>query len=289
VSLRGESFRPFQHASAETTFVLGEFPWRIRVGEKAKTDDYVSPPRLLSREEVPGEVTWSLGEYTPPARIWEAFGLPGSPPPARGVYANQPSAYAGHARLWPLFALFAALLLVVLIVRAAGGNRPVLNQDGLVYTAAGGEENVLVTPPFRLEGRPSTLRVAVRTTVNNSWAAFEMTLVDEASGRTREFSREVGYYYGVDGGERWSEGSRSGGVTVPAVPAGTYRLVVAPDAPAPFVYHLRVTRDAPSLWLYLFALLALLVPPAVRAAQHVSFEHQRWMESDYPPTSSSDD
>ena len=289
VTLHGEQFRPFQHTSAETTFVLGEFPWQIRVGEKAKTDDYVSPPRLLSREETPGEVSWSLAEYTPPGRVWEAFRLPGTPPAPRGTYANQPSPHVSHRRLWPMFLAFAALLLVVLVVRAAGGSRPVFRQDGLRSENTAREEDVFVSPPFTVEGRPSALRVSIRTTISNSWAGFDMTLVEQATGRTREFSREVGYYSGVEDGERWSEGSRNGGVTVPAVPAGTYRLMIAPQGSAPVLYDVSVTRDRPSGWLYLLALVALLIPPAVRGLQHTTFEHNRWMESDYPPVSSDDD
>lgn len=289
VTLRGEAFKPFQHASAETTFVLGEFPWQIRVGDKAKTDDYVSPPRLLSREEVPGEVTWSLGEYTPGARIWEAFALSGSPPRPRGTYANQPSPYGGHRRLWPLFVLFAALLLGGLMVRASGGSRLVFQERNLVAENTGREEDVYITPPFQVDGRPSALRVTLRTNLNNNWAGFDMMLVEQATGRTRELSREVGFYEGYEDGERWSEGSKRGAVTVPSVPAGTYRLLVSPQGSAPIVYEIRVTRDTPAFWLYLVAFLALLVPPFVRAAQHHTFEHGRWMESDYPPVSGDDD
>jgi hypothetical protein len=99
----------------------------------------------------------------------------------------------------------------------------------------------------------------------------------------------VGYYEGYEDGSRWTEGSAKGAVTVPSVPAGTYRLVIVPQGSTGVAYSVRVTRDAPSVWLYLLALLALLVPPAVRGIQHLSFEHQRWMESDYPPVTSSDD
>ncbi|HST62167.1 MAG TPA: DUF4178 domain-containing protein [Longimicrobium sp.] len=289
VTLQGERFRPFQHATSETTFVLGEFPWQVRQGDKTKTDDYVSPPRMLSREETSGEVSWSLGEYTPGARVWEAFQLPGTPPPPRGTYANQPSPHASHGRLWRLFFLFAGLLLVALVARSISGNHAVFRQDDLRAENAGGEEDVFVSPPFTVKGRTGTLHVALRTTISNSWAGFDMRLVEVATGRTREFSREIGYYSGVEDGERWSEGSRNGGVTVPAVPAGTYRLVIAPQGSAPVLYDVSVTRDPPSVWLYLLAMVALLIPPAVRGLQHVSFEQARWMESDYAPVSTDDD
>lgn len=314
VTLNGQTFRPFQHATSETTFVLGEFPWQVRQGDKAKTDDYVSPPRMLSREETPGEVSWSLGEYTPGARVWEAFQLPGTPPLPRGTYANQPSPHAGHGRLWRLFFLFAVLLLGALVFRTAGGNEPVFQQEDLLagnavpessaavspfqvpdsassppVEARDAAEDVFVSPPFTVTGRPSTLRVALRTDVRNAWAGFDMTLVEQSTGRTREFSEEVGYYSGVEDGQRWSEGSRNGAVTVPAVPAGTYRLVIAPQGSAPVRYDVRVTRDAPMVWMYLLALVALLIPPAVRSVQHGSFEGARWMESDYPPVTDDDE
>jgi Domain of unknown function (DUF4178) len=289
VTMHGESFRPFQHAKAKTTFVLGEFPWQVRVGDTAQTDDYVSPPRLLSREQTPDEVSWSLGEYTPPARVWEAFGLPGAPPVPRGTYANQPSPYAGHGRLWTMFIVFAVLLVGALILRAGTSGGTVLRQTDLAWDSTAGEQNVVVTEPFRLEGRRAPVRVRLSASVNNSWAAFEMTLVDEATGRTREFTREMGYYHGYEGGERWSEGSRRGTATLAAVPAGSYRLVIAPTGSAPFTYDVEVTRGGPSILLYFLAFLALLVPPAIRGIQHLSFEHNRWMESDYPPVTSGDD
>ena len=60
-------------------------------------EDFVAPPFMLSAERTPSEVTWSLGEYTTGGQIWNAFELEGDPPAPVGVFAHQPSPYAGLA------------------------------------------------------------------------------------------------------------------------------------------------------------------------------------------------
>ena len=282
-SANGETFRHFQRASAETSFVLGEFPWEIRVGDRVQVDDYVHPPRSLSREQTPDETSWSVAEYVEGAQIWRAFGLPGAPPRPHGTYANQPSPHPGSGPMWATFLALALVLLGILVFRSAGGGGTVLGAQA-AFDPAGGDENVFVSDTFRLGGRPSSVDVHIGTDVDNAWAAFEVALVDEATGRTREAERDIGYYYGVDDGERWSEGSREGGVRIPAVPAGAYRLIVSPQAAGPVRYTLQVTRDRPALSLYLMAFLALLVPPLWRWGVRAGFESKRWSESDYAST-----
>ena len=73
----GETYSHFQTANAATTFVLGEFPWQVRVGESVKVSDYISPPRVISSEDTGKEVTWSMGEYMAGRDIWKAFNLGG--------------------------------------------------------------------------------------------------------------------------------------------------------------------------------------------------------------------
>jgi len=76
----GETYKHFQTAKAGTSFVLGEFPWQVRVGETAEVSDYVSPPRVISAERTGDETTWSMGEYISGRDIWQAFKLPDDPP-----------------------------------------------------------------------------------------------------------------------------------------------------------------------------------------------------------------
>ena len=112
----GEMYRHFQTSDANTDFVLGEFPWQVRVGERAQVTDYVHPPRVLSREVMAGEITWSIGEYMTGHDIWSTFRLPGSPPEAIGVYENQPSPFSEKfGGIWKTFAAFALALIIMMI------------------------------------------------------------------------------------------------------------------------------------------------------------------------------
>src|SRR6266404_3895483 len=87
------SFKHFQSATAKTTYIIGEFPWQVRVNDLVRAKDYISPPFMLSGETTEQETTWSIGEYTPGRDIWQAFKLPGSAPSPRGIFANQLSPF----------------------------------------------------------------------------------------------------------------------------------------------------------------------------------------------------
>jgi hypothetical protein len=52
---------------------------------------------------------------------------------------------------------------------------------------------------------------------------------------------------------------------------------------------LTVTRDVPRLWPFVVALVLLVAPWVLAALGAVSFEYERWKESDHPWSSSDDD
>src|SRR5260370_8817218 len=87
----GETYKHFQSAEAGTDFVLGEFPWQVRVGEKAAVTDYVHPPRVLSSEKLDKELIWSIGEYIYGPEIWDSLKFPRPPPGPMGRSPKPPS------------------------------------------------------------------------------------------------------------------------------------------------------------------------------------------------------
>ncbi len=103
----GKTFKVFQEAIARVEYVLGEFYWKVEIGESVLCRDLICPPYMLSFERTTsgaravskqgqkvgsitlGETSISLGTYLPHADVTAAFGVTNLP---RGwiVAPNQP-------------------------------------------------------------------------------------------------------------------------------------------------------------------------------------------------------
>jgi len=293
VNYLGEKYRHFQTSEAATTYVLGEFPWQVRVGETNEVTDYISPPRVLSSERSGKEVTWSMGEYVSGRDIWKSFSLSGDPPAPIGVYENQPSPFSTDTKqIWMIFAAFAILVVVILIGFASfASNEQVFQGDYVFDTNSRGEPS-FVTDPFELKGHTSTLELSTHTSLDNNWIYLNYALVNQDTEKAYDFGREVSYYHGYDEDGSWTEGSRNDRVAIPSVPPGTYYLRVEPEGDrghGNIRYEITAKRDVPQFSFFGIALLALLVPAALLTWRSINFEHMRWAESDHAPIESSDD
>ena len=289
--LGSDVFQAFQHATARTDFVLGEFPWQVRVSETVATDDFIAPPLMLSSEGTENERTWSLGRYTPPETIWKAFALPASPPEPLGVFANQPNPRAGQ--IWKMVLIFAALAPVLVVMglgRFLTADREAVFGNGYTFHP-GATDSSFVTAPFTLRDE-GTVEIGLAATVRNSWLGFDLALVNIDTGDAFNVTDEISFYQGVDSGESWTEGSTTSSTLLRSVPAGQYYLRVEPEGPVngPAVpFALRVRRDVPSLLPYLLALLLLGIPPVVTLLRYSSFEGRRNQEGDYSSSDDDDD
>jgi hypothetical protein len=250
VFFEGNLYRHFSGAQATTSFVLGEFPWRVRVGEEVLADDFVHPPTVLSSETTSDEVTWSRGEYVLGPDLWKAFALPGSAPRPQGVYLNQPSPHAGRVGgTWGIFALMLIALLVIAMTFGALSKGDTVFDEHYHYSTADRGEPSFVTKVFEIEGRTANLELTINTNLANEWAYFNLALINETTGDAYDFGREVSYYAGSDSDGSWSEGSHSSTAIIPHVPAGRYYLRVEPEmegSPTPPANPVPAAKPAPA-------------------------------------------
>ncbi len=292
-AFRGRRYRHFQSTTARVEAVLGEFYWEVRKGERTDVSDYVAPPRVLSEELYENEVTWSEGCYVPKEEVEAAFAPKALLPLPEGVGSNQPWPHAetapGLVRTLGLFAGIAVLLFVFFNIRAerkvlyearhdlAPASDPYLAPDALT------ESLTVVTEPFLIT-RSGNVEARITAPTDNSWVFVSAVLLEQETGQAYGFGLQSDYYHGVDGGERWSEGSRSRTVYVGRVPAGRYVLRLEPElerGKAPSHYDIRLRSGVPRLAHLVLVLLLLLLGPIALAISKARFEGRRWAESDY--------
>jgi len=286
-------YKPFQKAVARTGFVIGEFPWRVSIGETVNMVDYIDPPNILSSESNANETTWSVGRYVTSDEIWKAFKLPGEPPKATGVYANQPNPHAGKpAASFKLFGLFFALALAILFFFSMTHKSTPVFTGSYKFDPTAQTDQSAVSQPFELTGsHTSAVHIESRAAVNQNWVYLAIALVNADTNESYDFSEMLSYYSGVDGGESWSEGSANQGTTVHRVPPGRYYIRIDPDrekeagesavlAGRPIEYKVAVFQGATNVGLFFIVILLLLPPPIIAWWRYRRFETQRWSESD---------
>jgi hypothetical protein len=286
VSYIGRPFTHFQHARAKVSALAGEFYWRVKVGDVAETDDYVSPPLMLSSEKTGNEITWSLGEYVQAPEIWKAFKVAGKPPAPIGIAANQPSPHTGQAtRLWKLFGI---LLLVAFVAQLgfAVFNLAADPSTKVPFTVTQGKTARITSPVFKIGGvlpAPVTLKVA--SSLQKDWAVVNLQLIEADSGKAYGIKRQLGFtnVAGI------AEGSANDVAQIDNVEPGRYSLVIdaTAGAPAGNAWPADITgtvevQNAPMDWANFWTLaIFLLLWPIAATWRTVSFEGRRWAESDY--------
>jgi Domain of unknown function (DUF4178) len=284
----GETYRHFQTAQAGTSFVVGEFPWQVRVGETAEVSDYVSPPRVISAEQTGKEITWSMGEYITGRDLWKAFKISGEPPTPIGVYENQPSPLSADVKnvWWVAGAGLVLLVVLMMVFYSIAGDEQVFSRSYEFNTNVKTEAS-FVTDVFELKGHTSDVELTTTSQLDNKWIYLNYALINQDTGHAYDFGREVSYYHGYDEDGFWAEGKRTDTVTVPSVPPGDYYLRVEPESDfyrGTIYYAITVKRDVPQASFFGLGALAILLPAGMITWRSLNFEHLRWAESDYGST-----
>jgi hypothetical protein len=290
-SHQGRTYRHFQTAKARVSYVLGEFYWRVKVGERCEIRDYIAPPFQLSLEFTDREAIWSRAEYIEPETIGAIFPLESPLPPRIGIGASQLSPYeALRPKFKRLRWLFLGTLLLGQIATVVFSSDQRVHQQTFFF-GTDTMDKTLTSEPFALSGRDANVVIHIDTNLDNNWLYLDLALIERDTGAHQAIGREIGYYQGVDEGERWSEGDASDEAVLSEIPSGIYYLSVEGELPpsSPVVTcTLTIFRDVPSWSNFFLALLGLLVVPSIFGWRARAFERARWAESDHGPSGKGD-
>ena len=290
-------FKLFNKYQPRVNWALGEFDWDIERDDTLHVTEHIKPPYLLVQERRGNKNEWYRGRHVGPDAVADAFQLSRSAmPPQAGTGAVQPGPGSeSTSALWTLTGFVLAALLVVQLVLVARTGKPLLSQNIQVEadttaSAPPGTGRVLVSPSLTLDHQ-AALEVDLTTALSNQWLELPVSLVNEQTGQGFEFTKNIEFYSGVEGGESWTEGSRNADAVLSRVPAGRYHLNFYPfteAGPAAPGIDVRVTADPP-LWSNFFiVLLLLLIYPTWQFFRRANHENQRWSASDYNPYTASE-
>ena len=296
-----KAFKIFQIAIATVESVLGEFYWRVEVGEQVRAVDYIAPPEGISVEysgtKGEMEVNYSHARYMPVAEVEQAFDVHALPyPQTAGWY--QPNPYAtGVVSLWMKFAL--ALLVIAIVIAIVRGGRDVFTENvnfgaraiettptaTQLQWGGGDTRHIVFTSPFQLSGGKN-LRVEGHVSdLNNAWVYVAGDLINDKGAIVDSFQLPMEFYSGYDGGEHWTEGSQNRVAYLSALPGGTYTMRLEGDWDINKLSHPSVfltVQEGVFRWSHFWlALLLLTIPPVFSGLRYNGFETQRWSDSTF--------
>ncbi len=255
----GRSWLLVEQGTSVIRYVDGALPWVAHIGDRS---DYVElaaadgSGELYEVEYRQGEMEVGRGRWLSVADVAQATGKEIAKPQVRRENVAQVlKTYNGM--LW-----IAGLILVVNIVFAlmtlSLGDR-VLDQR-LDTEALRGE---VLTEPFNVASPGNVIDVSFEAPLDNAWMSIDWAVVRGDEEVIHVDDGDLEYYHGVEGGESWSEGSRSSTSYLRIDEAGSYRLLVravsargeAVEAqPSQVPVRVKVIDGARPPW---FALLAL--------------------------------
>jgi hypothetical protein len=270
VMLGGDRFRAEDGYDATVDFVVGEFYWRVAVGETVSVVDFDGPgDAMLSREANGAEVAWTRLDRHGVGVVERAFGL--EPP-------EMPASRRHGERKAPLAKTLIALIatVIMLFISVIGpGEQQVINTD--LMPVPDGPVLAETIGVITLQRQRSIVAVTTRADLDNAWVDLDVALVDRKTQERFEAYTVVERYSGTDSDGRWSEGDANRTIHFASLPRGSYDVIVEASAHkwpargtfepppeflgAPTPVNITVSRDASisgNLWLAL--LLIWLLP-----------------------------
>ena len=282
----GRSWRVFESGRTDIVWVDGELPWVAKVGDVSRYMDATRPPHLLSAEWTGNELEWSEAEYVPQTEIAEAFKLsPDKLPRAKGVAPHQPygiSPFRAQTR-WVMLVFFFVNLLLALFMGLPDGT--LLKRLHLAGDDYNGQ--AFLTETFDVRSVNALIKARFRADVSDSWVYLDGAVIDEDDQALIDFSQEISYYSGYEGGERWTEGSKDESMVFKLKKPGPYRFLLQGESGGGFTRFSSAPDvdieifEGPGIKRWLFILAGLcLAWFLVEVICKWSFEATRWAESD---------
>ena len=281
--------------TARVTFVVGEFYWRVAVGEEVRLVDHVRPGVMLSCEKAEGERTWTRLDMLEWGEAEKAFGIEqrhigyGTPSP------HEPSPWRNRLIEAIIIGVVAMVTLLVIATMASGTDT--VGSGTAVAVLEGGTQTAVIHNIVLPNERNRVVIDAQAEALDNAWVDIDYSLVEHKTQENYDAYALAEYYTGTDSDGAWHEGDTRPSVTLSSIPRGTYDLVIemsgkrwinptqpaasywdttlAPSAPSEVNLGFVVTRGGIFGGNLILCLVLIALWPGILLLLHLSFENRR--------------
>jgi hypothetical protein len=210
----------------ELYYVDGALPWIAAVGDRigyAEFTEKSGSDRIYEAQRIESEVEYGSGRRLPLSMVRRA-----TKKAELGKETISPSAGRDAATMRKWYMRMMMLALVCFLINGAlaafcytRGKR-VLGQRFSAEEVTSG----VVSEPFWVSGDGSIQKIEFHAPLSNAWMELAAQVVRDEDLVVQTYETGISYYHGREGGESWSEGSRSKSYLVMIPKPGNYRVHV---------------------------------------------------------------
>ncbi len=209
----------------ELVHVDGALPWVARVGDRIQYAEFSEKSGSGDQYEVQRinqEIEYGMGRRLSPEEVRRAT----RKTELGKAVAADPAPDAAQRRKWYKRLMCIALLGILInggaAIYCAGKGKEILKQR----LPAGRLSDGVYTQTFTVKGGGEVTKVTTWAPLDNAWMEVQEAIVRDDNRMMHSYETGMEYYHGVEGGESWSEGSKSRSYLIRIPEAGNYRVFV---------------------------------------------------------------
>lgn len=286
IFFEGREYKFFIQYKLHESFFVGELNYDVQKERTSQFADYTCPPYVLSVELNSNNEQMAFhGNHIPRKKVAKIFNKPEILQEKREGYGMGMSfMYGLNTKRFALvnLVLFAVMLVFNVFYESSYGYKQLVHktyeyrneimsgaQSEFVSTSFTIEDNI---PNYLLEGN------VYMGALDNQWAEFVFSLVNESTGEEREFTAALEHWSGVDNGYSWEEGSVETSLHLSSVKPGKYHLrtkVYADPNILEANFTVLLTTSHAASWNFYFLSFTLIGISIILFFFHRSFERVR--------------
>lgn len=218
----GQSWTAEESGQYTLAYVDGALPWKATVGDRITYAEFTNGEKQYEIQQIENEIEYGMGRELSSAELSQALGRNLSSAKAAMSDARKASKSRGGMKVHIALLILVLMANVFFLINAGSRGEKILTQ---VFS-----QNELnsetFSQSFTIDKKDEIIKIKARSDLDNAWMVYDIAIIEGEDKLVHVYDNDLSYYHGVEDGESWSEGSRSGTTYIKIPEPGSYRLMV---------------------------------------------------------------